>query len=63
MSLNRNGNSLMLPLLNRSHAGRYSCNASNPYTRSSSQIEVTVNCEYYRFFICFINKIDASPLN
>ena len=63
MSLNNTGNSLMLPLLNRNMAGRYSCNASNAYTRSSSQIEVTVNCEYYRFFICFINRINASTLN
>ena len=55
MSLNNIGNSLMLPLLNRNQAGRYSCNASNAYTRSSSQIEVTVNCEYPSFCICFIN--------
>ena len=49
MPFNIYGNSLMLPLLNRSHAGRYSCNASNAYTRSSSEIQVTVNCEHQRF--------------
>ena len=63
MSLNNIGNSLILPLLNRNQAGRHWCNASNVYTRSSSQIQATVNCEYPRFCICFINKIDETTLN
>ena len=58
MSLNRYGNSLTLPLLNSGHAGRYSCNASNAFTNSSSQIEVTVNCEFQRFCIRFISKLN-----
>ena len=47
ISLNRVGNTLnVMPPLKASDAGRYSCFAYNAYTNSSSQIDVTVNCEY-----------------
>jgi len=59
VSLNRYGNSLTLPLLNSGHAGRYSCNASNAFTNSSSQIEVTVN---YKPVGTQLSSNNAKPL-
>ena len=56
-SLNRFGNSLYLPLLvGKSSAGRYSCYAQNAHMNSSSQIDVTVNCEYHCIFLLLIEK-------
>ena len=47
IALNRFGNTLnLMPPLRESDAGRYSCFAYNAYTNSSSEIDVTINCEY-----------------
>ena len=56
------GNSLSFSYLaGKTDAGRYSCYAQNGHMNSSSQVDVTVNCEYYYSFHLLIEK--AAVLN
>ena len=53
VELNKTGSTFtIMPPLRASDAGRYSCFAYNAYANSSSQIDVTINCEYQCVLLC-----------